>query len=59
MKPALQAGLSYPFRVDGRKLAFTLSAHDGVDKISDHTHERVAIDATRFNEKFARKSGAR
>src|SRR4051794_11226145 len=43
-------------KVEGRKLFFTLSAHDGIDKISEGTHERVVIDAARFNEKLAKKN---
>lgn len=43
-------------KVDGRKLAFSLSAHDGVDKISEGTHERVVIDAARFNAKMSEKA---
>jgi fluoroacetyl-CoA thioesterase len=43
-------------RIEGRKLAFQLSAHDGIDKISEGTHERVVIDAARFNAKVAKKS---
>ena len=42
-------------RVEGRKLTFSLSAHDGVDKMSEGTHERFVIDAGRFNEKLAAK----
>ena len=42
-------------KVEGRKLSFTLSAHDGIDKISEGTHERYVIDAARFNEKLAQK----
>jgi fluoroacetyl-CoA thioesterase len=42
-------------KVEGRKLSFTLSAHDGVDKISEGTHERHVIDAERFNAKMAAK----
>ena len=42
-------------RVDGRKLTFTLRAHDGVDEISRGTHERHVIDAARFNEKMEKK----
>ena len=42
--------------VAGRKLAFSLTAHDGVDKISDGTHERVVIDAARFAAKAEQKS---
>jgi fluoroacetyl-CoA thioesterase len=41
--------------VEGRKLSFTLSAHDGVDLISEGTHERYVIDAERFNQKLASK----
>ena len=41
--------------VDGRKIAFRASAHDGVDLISEGTHERVIIDAARFNARLASK----
>jgi fluoroacetyl-CoA thioesterase len=43
-------------KVEGRKLSFTLSAHDGMDKISEGTHERHVIDVDRFNAKLAVKS---
>jgi fluoroacetyl-CoA thioesterase len=43
-------------RIEGRKLTFRLSAHDGIDTISEGTHERVVIDAARFNAKVAKKS---
>ncbi len=43
--------------VEGRKLGFSLAAHDGVDEISQGTHERVVIDAARFNNKMAEKAG--
>lgn len=42
-------------KVDGRKLTFSLSAHDGVDLISEGTHERVVIDAARFNARIGQK----
>jgi fluoroacetyl-CoA thioesterase len=42
-------------RVEGRKLSFTLSAHDGVDLISQGTHERHVIDVARFNAKLGAK----
>ena len=42
-------------QVEGRKLSFTVSAHDGVDKISEGTHERFVIDAAKFNERIAAK----
>lgn len=45
--------------IEGRKLTFSLSAHDGIDKISEGTHERFVIDAAKFNEKIAKKAGAR
>ena len=42
--------------VEGRKLRFTLSAHDGMDKITEGRHERVVIDADRFRAKVAAKA---
>jgi fluoroacetyl-CoA thioesterase len=42
-------------KIEGRKLSFTLSAHDGVDLISEGTHERHVIDVQRFNAKLAPK----
>jgi len=45
-------------KVEGRKLGFFLSAHDGMDKIAEGTHERVVIDAARFNAKIVEKSRA-
>lgn len=46
-------------RIDGRKLAFTLAAHDGVDTISEGTHERIVIDAARFDAKVTAKAALR
>lgn len=43
-------------KVDGRRLTFSVSAHDGVDKIAEGAHERVVIDAAKFNAKVAGKS---
>jgi fluoroacetyl-CoA thioesterase len=43
-------------KVEGRKLTFSLSADDGMDKISEGTHERFVIDAQRFNGKVAEKA---
>lgn len=43
-------------KVEGRKLTFSVSAHDGVDRITEGTHERFVIDAAKFNEKVAEKS---
>ena len=43
-------------KVEGRKLVFFLTAHDGVDKIAEGTHERVVIDAAKFNSKVAEKA---
>jgi fluoroacetyl-CoA thioesterase len=45
--------------VEGRKLVFAVSAHDGVDTISEGVHERHAIDAGRFERKVAAKIPAR
>jgi fluoroacetyl-CoA thioesterase len=41
--------------VEGRKLLFSIVADDGIDKISEGTHERFVIDAAKFNEKVAEK----
>jgi fluoroacetyl-CoA thioesterase len=41
--------------VDGRKLTFSVSAHDGIDEICSGTHQRVVIDTARFNDKVAKK----
>jgi fluoroacetyl-CoA thioesterase len=46
-------------RVEGRKLVFTVSAHDGVDSISSGTHERHVIDAARFERKVEAKAAGR
>jgi fluoroacetyl-CoA thioesterase len=42
-------------RVEGRKLLFSVTASDGVERISEGTHERYVIDTERFNAKAARK----
>lgn len=47
--------------VEGRKLTFTVEAHDGVDTIAQGTHQRFIIQRDRFNEKVqakARTAGA-
>lgn len=41
--------------VEGRKLVFSVQAHDGIDTISTGTHERVIIDEARFLSKLALK----
>lgn len=43
-------------KIEGRKLTFSVSAHDGVDPISSGRHERHIIDAAKFNQKLAAKS---
>jgi fluoroacetyl-CoA thioesterase len=45
-------------KLDGRRLCFTLSAHDGVDTITEGTHERFVIDAERFGARVAEKMRA-
>lgn len=42
-------------RVEGRRLSFSLEADDGLDTISEGTHERFVIDAGKFNVKAAAK----
>ena len=41
--------------VEGRKLVFSIVAEDGIDKISEGTHDRFIIDAAKFNAKMAAK----
>lgn len=41
--------------VDGRRVRFRARAHDGVDLISEGTHERVVIDAAKFNARVGAK----
>ncbi len=41
--------------VAGRKLTFAIRAEDDVELISEGIHERVVIDAARFNAKVAAK----
>ena len=41
--------------VEGRKLVFSIVADDGIDKISEGTHERFIIEAAKFNAKMAAK----
>lgn len=43
-------------KIDGRKLLFSLRADDGVELISEGTHERFIIDAQKFNAKAAAKA---
>ena len=45
--------------VDGRKLVFSIVADDGIDKISEGTHDRFIIDAAKFNAKMAAKINAK
>jgi len=44
--------------VEGRKLAFKVSAHDGKDLIGEGRHERVVVGWERFNAKVAEKAKA-
>jgi fluoroacetyl-CoA thioesterase len=41
--------------VEGRRVTFSVSAHDGVDTIARGTHERFVIDKTRFDNKVRSK----
>ncbi len=46
-------------QVEGRKLRFSVEAHDGVDLICRGFHERFVIDAATFNAKVAEKAARR
>lgn len=41
--------------IDGRRIVFHLEAWDGLDKITEGTHERTIILPERFNAKLAEK----
>lgn len=41
--------------VEGRKLVFSIVADDGIDQISEGTHDRFIIDAAKFNAKMDTK----
>jgi fluoroacetyl-CoA thioesterase len=41
--------------VEGKKLTFSVEAHDGVDLISKGTHERFVINKERFDAKVSAK----
>jgi fluoroacetyl-CoA thioesterase len=42
--------------IEGRKLTFAVSAHDGVDAITEGRHERHVIDAARFESRMKSKA---
>lgn len=42
--------------VEKKRLIFEFTAHDGVDRIAEGTHERFVIDAAKFSEKFEGKA---
>jgi fluoroacetyl-CoA thioesterase len=44
--------------VQGRKIVFKVSAHDGMDLIGEGRHERVMVSWDRFNAKVAEKTKA-
>lgn len=41
--------------VEGRRVTFAVSAHDGIDLISQGTHERFVIDKEKFDNKVRNK----
>jgi fluoroacetyl-CoA thioesterase len=60
---ATPAGLSVTVQVlveavEGRKLSFQVSAHDGVESIGEGTHQRVLIQPERFLQKMTQKAAA-
>lgn len=46
-------------QVDGRRLVFSVTAHDGVDTITTGRHERCIIDKPKFDARLAQKAAAR
>ena len=45
-------------KIDGRKLVFQVSAHDGIDIISTGSHERILIDQKKFLDRLDKKQVA-
>jgi fluoroacetyl-CoA thioesterase len=45
-------------RVEGRRLTFSVRAHDGIEPIGAGTHERFVIDGERFLRKVREKAAA-
>jgi fluoroacetyl-CoA thioesterase len=43
-------------KVEGRRLIFSVIAHDGVDRITEGSHERVVIDREKFVSRIAGKT---
>jgi len=41
--------------VEGRRVKFRVEAWDGIDKVCEGSHERMIIDAQKFNAKIAAK----
>lgn len=44
--------------VDGKRVSFRVSGHDGVDKIGEGKHERAVVNYEKFNERVADKARA-
>ena len=44
--------------VEGKRVAFKVSASDGTEEIGNGTHQRVVIDLRSFNERLAKKSAS-
>ncbi|MBV8320968.1 MAG: thioesterase, partial [Hyphomicrobiales bacterium] len=43
-------------RVDGRRVAFNVTARDEIEEIGRGTHERAVVDLRRLDERLSRKS---
>ncbi|MEJ2211414.1 MAG: thioesterase family protein [Anaerolineae bacterium] len=45
--------------VDGRRLSFRVTVHDGVELVGDGRHERYIVNLERFGQRVAEKESAR
>ena len=45
--------------VDDQGITFAVTAHDGVDKIGEGTHRRVAVDLARFEKRMQMKKNSK
>ncbi len=44
--------------VEGKRIAFKVSANDGTDEIGNGTHQRIVINLASFNERLAKKAAS-
>ena len=43
-------------KVEGRRISFTIKAHDGIDRIGEGRHQRFVVEWDKFNERLRAKA---